>query len=120
MRNLVDGNPELAYFAIGGVSAFVMAIFRTQKWTRKRFAMRLVEGVMCSMLSSAISIGIVQYFDVSFIWSIPIGTFMGFIGTDLIHMVIVGLITYNAMKLKQTSEELIDEVKHAGDNDQTS
>lgn len=99
MKELIHGNPEIGYLAAGGGCAFVMAILRTQKWTRKRFALRLVEGAMCSMLSTAISIALVQYADASFQWSIPLGVFTGFCGTDVVHSAIVGWVEYNALKL---------------------
>lgn len=108
MKELIHGNPEIGYLAAGGASAFVMAILRTQRWTRKRFALRLVEAFMCSMLSTAVSIGLVQYADVSFLWSIPIGTLTGFIGTDVIHSAIVGWIEYNTLKLKHGHEDSTD------------
>lgn len=106
MRNLIDGNPELVFAAGGVASSFMMAILRSMKYTRKKFILRLVEAVMCSMLSSAISIGIVQYFQVSFIWSIPIGTLVGFVGTDVIHSAIVGWIEYRAMKMREKLKQM--------------
>lgn len=61
---------------------------------------------MCSMLSSAITLGVVQYADVSLVWSVPIGTLTGFIGTDVIHSAIVGWIEYRALQLRAKAHEL--------------
>lgn len=62
---------------------------------------------MCSMLSSAITIGLVQYFKISYAWSVPIGTFTGFIGVDVIHSAIVGWLTYHALKLKEQADMVL-------------
>lgn len=112
MKNTLTGNPEIVFALGGAVSSFIMAFLRSIKMTRKRFVLRMVEAFMCSMLSSAISIGIVQYFHVSYIWSIPIGTLVGFIGTDVIHSAIVGWIAYNELKLKKATNDTIEKLKN--------
>lgn len=98
MKSFFEENSEVVYLGAGSFFAFCMALLRSAKYTKKHFITRLTEALMCSMLASALVIGLVEYFHVSFIWAIPVGTFIGFVGTDFIHAVIVGLVEYHALK----------------------
>lgn len=83
-------NPELYYTTAGGVMAFVMALLRSGGFTKKRLAVRLTDACMCSMLSSAITLFCVEYWGLSYVYGVPIGTFVGFVGTDFISTLIKG------------------------------
>lgn len=90
--------PELYYLTGGAFMAFVMAVLRANRYSRKRLAVRLAEGVMCSMLTTAITIAVNSYFELPYIWSIPIGTLIGFLGTDFIHFIIVGILDFHVSR----------------------
>ena len=94
---ILEEHPELFYLSGSGLSGFVMALLRSGGFTRKNLRMRLAEACMCSMLSSAITMGAHAY-GFSYEWAIPIGTFTGFIGTDIIRAFLAGIIEW--LKLK--------------------
>lgn len=110
LKNILSGDPELGYLAVGGGLAFVMAFLRSLKFSRKSIALRLVEACMCSMLGTAITIGVVKYGNLDWEWAIPISIFIGFIGTDAIHVAIVGWLEYSAERLKRATDDAIDRV----------
>lgn len=94
---ILEEHPEIFYLSGSGLSGFVMALLRTGGFTRKNLRMRLAEAFMCSMLSSAITMGAHTY-GLSYEWAIPIGTFVGFVGTDIIRALLVGAAEW--LKLK--------------------
>ena len=81
-----EQGPELYYLLGGALSAFVMAVMRSFQYTRKQFALRLVEAFMCSMLTASV------VWNLSYVWAIPAGTVIGFLGTDMIHGIIVSML----------------------------
>lgn len=92
MRQFLAKSPELIYLTAGGIMAFVMSLLQSGGFTRKNLAVRLSEAVMCSMLSSSITIGSNVWFGWSYELSTPIGAFVGFVGTDFIRALIKGFI----------------------------
>ena len=84
-----EQGPELYYLLGGALSAFVMAVMRSFQYTRKQFALRLVEAFMCSMLTASFAASLHVVWTLSYVWSIPAGTVIGFLGTDKIHGIIV-------------------------------
>lgn len=97
MKYLEQG-PELYYLLGGALAAFVMAVMRSFQYTRKQFALRLVEAFMCSMLTASFAVSLHAFWDLSFVWAIPAGTVIGFLGTDLIHGLIVSMLEFYATK----------------------
>lgn len=87
-----EQGPELYYLLGGALSAFVMAVMRSFQYTRKQFALRLVEAFMCSMLTASFAVSLHVVWNLSYVWAIPAGTVIGFLGTDMIHGIIVGLL----------------------------
>lgn len=87
-----EQGPELYYLLGGALSAFVMAVMRSFQYTRKQFALRLVEAFMCSMLTASFAVSLHVVWTLSYVWAIPAGTVIGFLGTDMIHGIIVGLL----------------------------
>ena len=86
---------EVIYFVGSGVAAFLMALFRTVRFSdrgQQQFWMRLNEGFMCAMISSGLAVLMRTYFDTPFSWAIPIGVVVGFVGTNFIHVLIKSLI----------------------------
>lgn len=84
--------PELYYLLGGALAAFLMAVMRSFQYTRKQFALRLVEAFMCSMLTASFAVSLNAFWELSYVWAIPAGTVIGFLGTDLIHGVIVSVL----------------------------
>ncbi len=91
-------DPELFYLAGGAAAAFVMAVLRSFQYTRKQFVLRLVEAFMCSMLTASFAVSLHAFWDLSFVTAIPLGTVIGFLGTDLIHGIIVSLLEFYTSK----------------------
>lgn len=87
-----EQGPELYYLLGGALSAFVMAVMRSFQYTRKQFALRLVEAFMCSMLTASFAVSLHVVWNLSYVWAIPAGTVIGFLGTDMIHGIIVGML----------------------------
>lgn len=90
--------PEVVYLTGGAVAAFFMAFLRSLRYTRKQLAVRIVESFMCAMLTASFAVGLHAYWHISFVWSIPIGTMVGFLGTDFIRTIVIGVIEYRTMK----------------------
>ena len=105
MKNFFVENPEISFLGLGALCSSIMAFLRSIHYTRKRFALRLAESATCAMLTSATDIAVHEYFNASFIWSIPIGSMIGFLGSDFIHAVIVGLIEWQKVKIKEKLDE---------------
>lgn len=103
MRQFLAKSPELFYLGLGSIMAFVMAMLRSGGFTRRDILVRLSEACMCAMMSSAISIGANVWLDWSYELSTPIGTFIGFIGTDFLRTLIKGFVLSKAdlEKLKE-------------------
>ena len=87
-----EQGPELYYLLGGALSAFVMAVMRSFQYTRKQFALRLVEAFMCSMLTASFAVSLHVVWNLSYVWAIPAGTVIGFLGTDMIHGIIVSML----------------------------
>lgn len=81
---------ELLYISGSGVCALLMTLLRNGGFTTKDMTSRLTEAAMCSMLGSALSIVGISYFHMDVHLSIPIGTFVGFLGTGFIKSLIKG------------------------------
>lgn len=67
--------------------------------------MRLSEAFMCSMLSSALTIMALHHFDVTEYIALPISVFCGFLGTDFIKSLLLGVIEYKSIKIKRDSKD---------------
>lgn len=93
-----EQGPELYYLLGGALSAFVMAVMRSFQYTRKQFALRLVEAFMCSMLTASFAVSLHVVWNLSYVWAIPAGTVIGFLGTDMIHGIIVSMLEAYANK----------------------
>lgn len=104
MKTYFEENSEVVYLGAGSLFAFLMAFLRSAKYTKKHFRTRATEGVMCAMLGSAITMGITEYWNLSNFWAMPIGIFIGFLGTDFIHAVIIGLVEYYSLKVKEKNK----------------
>lgn len=87
-----EQGPELYYLLGGALAAFLMAVMRSFQYTRKQFVLRLVEAFMCSMLTASFAVSLNAFWALSYVWAIPAGTVIGFLGTDLIHGLIVSLL----------------------------
>ena len=85
----IFNTPELFYLSTGVLSSFLMAIMRSKK---NRFISKLAEGLTCSMLSSALIVISEYYLKLPFELSLPIGTFVGFLGSDYIAQTLKGVI----------------------------
>lgn len=95
---IFEQDPELFYLVGGATAAFVMAVLRSFQYTRKQFVLRLTEAFMCSMLTASFAVSLHAFWSLSFVMAIPLGTVIGFLGTDLIHGIIVGLLEFYASK----------------------
>ena len=91
----IFNTPELFYLSTGVLSSFLMAIMRSKK---NRFISKLAEGLTCSMLSSALIVISEYYLKLPFELSLPIGTFVGFLGSDYISQTLKGVISKKVEK----------------------
>lgn len=91
----IFNTPELFYLSTGVLSSFLMAIMRSKK---NRFISKLAEGLTCSMLSSALIVISEYYLKLPFELSLPIGTFVGFLGSDYISQTLKGVISKKVKK----------------------
>lgn len=89
---------EVLYIVGSGACALVMTMLRNGGFTTKDLTTRITEGFMCSMLGSALSIVGISYFQMDVHLSIPIGTFVGFLGTSFIKTMIKGYIITKGVK----------------------
>ena len=96
MLNFLKSHAEMLYVAGSGLCALVMTLLRNGGFTTKDLMSRVTEGAMCSMLGSALSIIGISYFKMDVHLSIPIGTFVGFLGTGFIKTLIKGYVTNKA------------------------
>ena len=95
MKQFANG-PEVFYLGIGSLIAFFMALLRTGGLTRRNLAVRTSEALMCSMLSSSITIGSNVWLGWSYELSTPIGAFVGFVGTEFLRSLLKGFLISKA------------------------
>ncbi len=81
-----------AYMIVGCICAWVMAMLRSGGFTTKDLRSRLTEACMCSMLTSALWFISTGYLHLDDRLVIPIGTFVGFLGTYFVRTIIDGLV----------------------------
>lgn len=84
--------PEIFYLLGGVVSAFFMAIASSFCYTKKSFATRIAAAFMCAMLTCSVAISLHAFWELSYIWTVIIGTVTGFLGTDFIRGVITAVV----------------------------
>lgn len=89
---------ELLFLLFGSVSAFFMALLRCLSFDRRNAVMIITEAFMCTMITLSIAIGAKTTWNVSYSWSVPVGVFIGFIGTNLVHAVIKRVLEYHVTK----------------------
>lgn len=87
-------NPEYGYLTIGTIAAFVMALLRCLRFDRRDLSMVITESIMCAMIAGSIVMGVRAVWSIAFIWAVPIGVAVGFIGTNFIHLIIKQLIEF--------------------------
>lgn len=88
MRFLEALNSDYAFLVLGSVMAFTMAVLRCLRFEHRDKSMMFIEAGMCTMITLSVSIGAKTTWDIPYNWSIPVGVFIGFIGTSFIHMLI--------------------------------
>ena len=76
----------LVYMAIGCLCGWCMAMLRSGGFSTRNFRSRVADATMCSMLTSALCYVSTVYFHFDDRMAIPIGTFIGFLGTDFIRI----------------------------------
>lgn len=102
----IEHSPEIFFLLGGSCAAFVMALMRSLRYTRKQLSMRVVEALMCSMLTTAFAMGLKSFWGVSYEWAIPMGTMIGFLGTDFIRAIVAGLLEFYTTKLSGSDSAL--------------
>lgn len=101
MSDWLKDHAGLCYMALGCVCGWVMAMLRSGGFTTKDLRSRITDACMCSMLTSALWLVGTYYFHIADELAIPIGTFIGFLGTDFVRLLIKGYI-----KTKSGNDEL--------------
>ena len=92
--NVLFENPETGYLIVGTIAAFIMALLRCLRFDRRDLLMVVTESIMCAMLAGSIVMGVRAMWSIAFVWAVPIGVAVGFIGTNFIHLVIKHLIEF--------------------------
>lgn len=88
MLDWIKEHIPFVYMGIGCVCGWCMAMLRSGGFTTRDFRSRVADATMCSMLTSALCYISTVYFHLDDRLAIPIGTFVGFLGTDFIRIVI--------------------------------
>lgn len=99
MRLLEVYDTELLFLLFGSVSAFFMALLRCLSFDRRNVVMVITEAFMCTMITLSIAIGAKTTWSVSYSWSVPVGVFVGFIGTNLIHAIVKRILEYQVTQV---------------------
>lgn len=92
--NTLFENPETGYLIVGTIAAFIMALLRCLRFDRRDLIMVVTESIMCAMIAGSIVMGVRAMWSIAFVWAVPIGVAVGFIGTNFIHLVIKQLIEF--------------------------
>lgn len=110
MTEFFEQNPELFFLLGGCIAAFFMAFLRGLNYTRKDPLMMVTEALMCTMITASISVGANSAWQISYIWTIPVGVMVGFIGTSFIHAIVKKFLLFHTHRLTgMTPEELEQE-----------
>ena len=92
MFTFIKEHDILSYSFLCGVCAFLMAFLRTGGFTTRNLSARLTEMCMCSMISGTSGVFLLRYFSVPVEILLPIGTAIGYLGTDFYKSLIKSII----------------------------